>query len=231
MRKRIITGLTILLTAGMASALTAQSCELYTDVKEGSSLKMTHYDKKDKVTGYTTTTITKKEKIPEGVRVGVHQVYNDTEEDLFDSKLEMECRDGVIYFDMKDFLDPSSMSAYEEMEMEITADEMTIPSNAKPGTDLNDGTIEVSINTGSPVTVNMTVTTENRKVEANEKITTPAGTFDCLKITYDMVSKIGFVKVQSSAIEWYSPGTGTIRTESYNKRGKLTGYTVLEEIN
>ena len=88
----------------------------------------------------------------------------------------------------------------------------------------------MTINTGAPVSVNMTVTTQNRKVEAEEKITTPAGTFDCLKITYDMVSKIGFVKVQGSSVEWYSPGTGTIRSESYNKRGKLTGYSVLEEI-
>lgn len=219
-----------LITAGPA-LLNAQDCEIYDGFKEGSKTKMVHYDKKDKVTGFTTTTIKEKKSLTNGVSVSVHQLFDDTEDYTFESEFTMECRDGVTYVDMEKFIDPNTLSAYQDMEIEVQADNITIPANAKPGDDLQGGSVTVTVDTGTPVRVTLTVDVTNRKVESKETIETPAGKFDCLKISYDMLSKIGFVKIQGSTVEYYNRKVGVVRSEAYNKKGKLSGYTVLEEIN
>jgi hypothetical protein len=221
----------VLLFTASPLLMNAQDCDIYQEFREGTTTKMVHYDQKDKITGITTTTIKEKNNLPNGVSVRVHQLFDDTEEYTFESEFTMECRDGVTTVDMEKFIDPNSLSAYENMEIEVEADNIPLPSNAKPGDALEGGLVTVRINTGTPVKVTMTVEITNRKVESREKVETPAGTFDCLKITYDMLSKIGFVKIQGSTAEYYNSKVGVVRSESFNKKGKLTGYTVLEEIN
>ena len=61
--------------------------------------------------------------------------------------------------------------------------------------------------------------------------TTAAGTFDCHKVTYDFDVKFGFVKAKGSGVEWYDKDKVLVKSESYNKKGKLTGYTELTKIN
>jgi hypothetical protein len=75
----------------------------------------------------------------------------------------------------------------------------------------------------------MTVKVYNRKVEAIENITTPAGSFECSKITYNIDTKVG-LSVKLTGIEWVSKNVGVVRSESYNTKGKLQGYTLLTSL-
>jgi len=229
--KKTVSGLLLLVFSLTTVSLSAQECEIYKDYKEGTSTKMVHYDKKDKPTGFTMTTVKEKKNIPGGVSLLFHQKYDDYEDYTFESEFNVRCENGTVIVDMGKMLDPNMMTAYENMEFEVNADDLSIPKNAKPGDQLNDGTITVNVDTGTPVTVSISVTLSNRKVESREQVTTPAGTFDCLKITYDMESKVGFVKIKSSAAEYYSSTNGVIKSETFNKKGKLTGYSIIEEIN
>ena len=82
------------------------------------------------------------------------------------------------------------------------------------------------------MTMNMEV--YDRKVEGFESITTPAGTFECVKVTYKARTKMGTaipINVNISGAEWFAKGTGIVRTESYDKKDKLTGYTILTEFS
>ena len=80
---------------------------------------------------------------------------------------------------------------------------------------------------------NMTMTIKilNRKVESKESITTPAGTFSCFKITYDMESSTKIMgmntNVKLSSIDYLAEGIGVVKTESYDKKGELSGYSLL----
>jgi hypothetical protein len=74
--------------------------------------------------------------------------------------------------------------------------------------------------------MNMTTKVYNRKVEAIEKVTTEAGTFECYKISYDVFVD-GMIDFNSKGIEWIARDVGAVRSETYNKNGKLTGYTEL----
>ena len=67
----------------------------------------------------------------------------------------------------------------------------------------------------------------NRKVEGKESVTTPAGTFECYKISYDMFSKMSIMKMNFKNIEYLSENSGVVRTESYRSNGSLMSYTVL----
>jgi hypothetical protein len=78
--------------------------------------------------------------------------------------------------------------------------------------------------------MNMTVDITNRKVNAKESITTPAGTFNCYAISSNSETKMG-LKMMFEIKEWVAEGMGVIKSETYNKNGKLMGYTELTSIN
>ena len=140
-------------------------------------------------------------------------------------------RGGVLYFDASSLLDPASMSAYESMDVKVTGDNLELPLNSGPGTELADGGVTATISSGGVKILTLSVNLTNRKIQARETVETPAGSFECIKYTYDARTEMGFVKMDISGIEWYNRKHGTIRSESYDKKGKLSGYTVLESIS
>ena len=212
------------------TTLSAQSCELYTDYSEGTTTKMVHYDQKDKVTGVTTTTVKELKSTPVDFHIVMEQHYDNLDEYTFSSEFEVHCKNGDITVSMGNFIDPTTMEAYEDMEFKVQADDLSIPSGAKPGDVLNDGSVSVSVESGTPIPINIVATVSNRRVTAKETITTPAGSFDCLKIEYDMLTEVSFLKIRSQIAEYHNKKHGTIRSETLNKKGKLKSYTQLEEI-
>jgi len=122
-----------------------------------------------------------------------------------------------------------STNQYKSFETKVETENVTIPTNAKPGDVLPDGKVVATIITpGMPITITVNLT--NRKVEANETITTPAGTFNCLKITYDFSLKM-LLTLRGKAAQWYADGVGLVKTENYNKKGKLTGFSQVTKID
>jgi len=131
---------------------------------------------------------------------------------------------------MDGFIPEEQMSAFEDMEMVVTTDEMGYPFDLKPGMQLEDGSIRVEVNSG-PMTINMLTNITNRKVEALETVTTTAGTYECLKISQDISGKVGFVKFSASSREWLAENIGTIRSKTLDKKGKVKQITELVKIS
>ena len=220
----------LLLLGGMQIA--AQDCSEMFPQKEGAVLKYTHYDKKDKITGGHEVTLKEKQETADGPEVILASKYFDYKgEKIYDQEIKMECSDGVLYFDAASLLDPATMSAYQSMEVEITGDNLEIPMSGGAGTTLKDGGVTAVVSSGGMKIMTLSINLTNRKIAARESIQTPAGSFDCVKYTYDVVTKAGFVSVSTSGVEWYSPRYGSVRSESYNKSGKPVGYTVLESVD
>ena len=123
-----------------------------------------------------------------------------------------------------------AMEAYQEMDVDVDASDFEIPSmDVSAGTALKDGSLIVSIGEGSTTLFKMTVLITDRKVEANEERTTPAGTFQCLVLTQKISTKM-MIKVEGASKEWYAEEIGMVRSESYNKKGKLQGYSELTKL-
>jgi hypothetical protein len=106
---------------------------------------------------------------------------------------------------------------------------MMYPSGLSAGQTLDDASITISAGTGGVTIMNLTVKIINRKVVGPETVTVPAGTFDCFKITYDMETKMMF-KINTSVAEYINMGAGNVKTETFDKKGKLIGSTVLTEL-
>ncbi len=218
----------LLLTAG---SISAQDCIFYYPDVEGAQIELTHYDNKNKVTGKSKQEVILIERAGSSAIVKIKNKYYDQKDEfVFENEMEVSCKDGVFYIDMDNYLNEQALAGYKDMEMEIKGDNLEFPPAMKVGDVLDEGTVTLSFNTPGMSMMNMSTTIKNRKVEAIENLTTPAGTFNCYKISYDVETQTFLKNIKSKAIQWYSENVGLVRTESYNQSGKLDSYSVLTGI-
>ena len=212
------------------SNASAQDCFKYFPANKGTVLEYTDFDKKGKIQSTTVRTVVDK-RTSNGeefvdYRVETSPVDADT---TFVQEFTVSCKDGVVSVDMSNYF-ATDTSAYEGMEIEITGDNIDFPSNAHAGQTLDDSEMNIAISNNGAVFMSIDSKISNRKVEAIENVRTSAGKFETIKITYDITVKMGFINTKASAVEWYSEKYGLIKTENYNKKGKLESYTELTKI-
>jgi len=216
-----------------ATAVIAQnSCKPYLPGEVGRTWEITNYSKKDKMTGVIRYEVLSVNESGNDIIYEVQATYyDDKNEQTYQSTYEAKCKDSVFQLDMTVMMDGNAMSAYKEMDAEIDATEFdlppTDPSSVGP---LEDGTLTVKVSSNGMKMMTMTVDVTDRNIEGVEEVTTEAGTFECIKMTQTVSTRM-IVKVEASSIEWYSEGVGMVRSESYNKKGKLTGYSVLTKMD
>ena len=214
-----------------ASSAFSQDCKGFIPTTVNTILEYNHLNPKGKIESSHKMTLKEIKQLPEGVSFKTENVYyDDKQKETAKSELEYICSDGKITFNMSSMFDPAMMSQYKDMEVKVESEKMEIPSTLQVGQTLNNGTATMTISNQGVKMMTMTVVVTNRKVEAQEQLTVPAGTFECYKISYDIESKMMF-KVQTKAVEWYSMNKGLIKSETYDKNGKLTGSTVLKSIS
>ncbi len=228
MRKVFILSLVVFAINNQVEA----QCNPYFNVKEGASWEMTSYNAKGKTQGKTKHEVISFSETSSGYESVVKMTaYDKKDKESFQTELGISCADQVMKFDMKQFMMQSSLESMKSMEMEITGDNLEYPSSLSVGDALKSGKMNIKIGgSGMPMAMNMSMEIVNRKVEARESITTPAGTFDCYKISSTVKTKT-VMKVEAKSVEWVSEGQGVVKTESYNKGGKLVGYSVLTKVN
>src|ERR1044071_4231767 len=120
-------------------------------------------------------------------------------------KYFIECRNGTIYLDMNSMLDPQATAGFSNMEMEISGNSLEFPNTLSAGQTLPDGMIEMKAKSGGMTLFNMNMHVTNRKVEGQETLTTPAGTFDCMKVTQDTEMKM-IMNKKFKTTTWYAKG-------------------------
>ncbi len=212
------------------TSIEAQDCKLYFPDRVGAIREMTSYDAKDKVTGRVVQEVTSKNAKANGVSVGIKMtIYDEKNAQVNSMEMQIVCENNVFKVDMSEYLS-DMLKAYQDMELEISGDNLTFPSKMNVGDQLDDASMNLKVRAGAMQIMNMDITISNRKVEANEKITTPAGSYDCYKITYDTQSKTKIINVTTSSTEWLADGVGVVKTEDYNKKGKLSGYSLLTKL-
>jgi hypothetical protein len=107
---------------------------------------------------------------------------------------------------------------------------MELPLNPQPGESLPDANIEMALKMGF-VKMKMSATITNRKSESIEDITVKGGTFKCYKFSGEVNTVAMGIKVNAKSAEWYAKGIGTVKMESYDKKGNLQSRTELIEVS
>lgn len=204
----------------------AQDCTFYFPQKEGTEIEMKSYNEKDKVTSTSKSVITD---VDGNVIKVSSELFDDKNKSIAKTDYTVSCKDGEFVMDLTGYLKGVNMEAYKDMEVQIESEDMHMPKSFKVGDVLDDGEMTMKVGNQGFTIMTMRVKVYNRKVEAIENITTPAGTFECAKITYDIDTKVGF-SVSLKGIEWVSKNVGVVRSESYNSKGKSQGYTLLTSL-
>ncbi len=230
--KTLLTTLSILLSLTIFS----QNCDEILPLNEGTQWSYQSFDKKGKLSSTSTQKIVSTRESGGEVTATIQQeIIDDKNEVINSSEYDVSCDGNQINISIEKMMNEEMMASFKGMEVKIDADQLDYYSNPTVGQNLKDATMVIDVATsGSEVAMGMsmlkmTVNITNRKVEAKETITTAAGTFECYKITYDIEMKT-IVKVQAQAVEWFCPGVGMVKQESYNKKGKLTGSSELSEL-
>ena len=71
------------------------------------------------------------------------------------------------------------------------------------------------------------ITISGASYMGEEQVSTTAGKFHCIKISYLKRTKILLKTTNQRITEWYAEGTGLIKSETYNMEGELEGKTLL----
>ena len=216
--------LLIILLLAVTAAFTDgyAQCNPFYNIKEGSIWELTSYNANDKVTGKQVNELKKLNETSNGWVATIHfKSYNPKDKLQFEKEVELECEDGVIKMDMQKFLPQESLDAMEQMNVSLDIEHLEWPNQLKVGAELKDGAVRVNSDV-----MNMSINITDRKVESKEKITTPAGTFDAFKVTYNTKFNMMMTR-ESKGVDYIAEGVGIVRSENYNGAGKLTDYVVL----
>ena len=195
-------------------------------------MEHTYYNKKDKVQSTQALTIAGVESTTDGaVEAQVQYVMQDKKgEQTMDGDYTVTCKDGTYMVDASSMLPQQMMEGLGNMDVTIDGNEIVLPPDLSVGQELPDAKTNIKAGSGGMTIMNMNVTIENRKVEAKETITTPAGTFECYKISSEISSKVAFVNQKFKSVDWFAKGVGMVRTETYDKKGKLEGYALVTKL-
>jgi len=214
------------------SALMVNAQETFFPTKEGMVLTYKSFDKKDKVSGVTKYTIEKVNISGSDIDITyLCEVLDNKEKLVFKEEITVHQKGDVLYIDMGNFLNKAAFQQEGTIpaEVEVKGNNMEIPLNPTPGQTLPDANIEMAMKMGF-VNMKMSADITNRKVEAIEEISVTGGSFKCYKFSGDVNTVAMGIKVQAKTIEWFAKGIGTVKTESYDKKGNLTGRTELVEV-
>ena len=210
--------------------LYSQECDFFYPEMEGAELIYQQFDKNGEISGSTSQKVSKFKKTFDGAEATILLItFDKKNKPVSESYLEVSCKSGIFYFDMRGYINQQMVSAYEDMEVVVHTENLEMPGRLNIGDDLKDGFLTMEISNSGVKFMTMQISITDRKVESLESVTTKAGSFECYKISSKVITKTP-VKMEMNTKEWYSVGTGLIKSESYSGSGKFMGKSELTEL-
>lgn len=218
------------------SVLKAQDCTNYWYMTNNAEVEMTVYDKKGKESGVQTWKVSEVKKEGNGLSASIHSTFTDDKgKEITNSTGTFKCVNGMLQADIR-----MAMPTTDQMQGQPTGEAsmdivyLEYPYSVSVGQSLKDATFKMDMKMNTGMNANVTFKEENRQVTGQEKITTPAGTWNAYIISYDGNAKTQMgpmgIPFNFKAKEWFVPGVGIVKTESYSKNGKLMGSTLITSI-
>lgn len=116
----------------------------------------------------------------------------------------------------------------EDFEKQVTVRggiDLTLNADMAEGTKIPNKSLKINI-----ATQMMSYNMWEGKVLGKEQVATPAGTFDCLKISYVMKVNMGTENQRYTVTDWYAPNVGCVKSVNTDKKGKVLVSQQLVEI-
>lgn len=212
------------------TAFAQTSCSNYYPFSKGATSEITTYDKKGKIAAVVSYTVSEVTNTGTSEVAAIQSSIKDDKGELIaESTYDVTCSGGIVSIDFKSLVTPQLLEQFENMEYEVTGNNIDFPNNLTVGQELPDAEMKMRINMGG-INMNMNVSITDRKVIGKEHVTTPAGSFEAYIIEYTSNVKMGMNRT-GTAKQWIAEGVGMVKQEDYNNNGKvvssslLTGFT------
>lgn len=192
-----------------------------------------HFDAKNKPSGKSVQTIRSAQATATGMTAEVESEFVDSKgRGAGMNSYVLACENGVFKLNMRNLLAAviATQPQNTEMRTEVTGDNLDLPTKLKAGQELAGGTMNMKSYMGSMKLMDWDFIIKERKVEAIESVTVPAGTFECYKIAYLMDYKMLGKMRHSKSTAWYAKGAGLVKQESFDDNGKSMGSMVLSSL-
>lgn len=224
--KKLLTAATVFFAA---FTINAQCDNAYFPLSDGVSFEQTSYNAKGKEEGKTSSVVTS---TSDSKALVSNKIYDKKGDLITEGDYEVICENGTIKMDIEQFIPDEMLNNYENMEVIVEGDFLEFPNELSVGQNLPDGNGKITIKMGEgAINMIMNLTFTNRKVEGQESLTTLAGSFDTFKISQTSISEMEIMGMKRemtfSSTSWIAEGIGNVKTENYDKKGKLSGYTLL----
>ena len=138
----------------------------------------------------------------------------------------VKCENGIMQMDMKVFIPAAQLEQMKSGTANANNVYLEYPASMNVGDQLKDGQFNMDYKSASGLNCSIEVSITERKVEGKENITTPAGTWECFKISaknkiHSKIEGIGF-PITMNVTEWFAPGFGVVKTESKTGKTEIT---------
>lgn len=208
----------------------AQDCSSsYFITKEGTKIETTSYSKNGKKTGKSVTTLISVRQTGAIAEYTLRSESTDSKGTVSSMDFTASCDGKTVSVNMKGFFPPEMNASAEGGEVTLEGNDITFPGTMTVGEKLNDGTVTMEMSMGT-MTMKTVMNIINRTVTGQETLTTPAGTFDCYKIEYQVETSMMGMKTSALVRQWIAKGVGTVRSENLSAKGDLMGYSEVTAI-
>jgi hypothetical protein len=198
----------------------AQNCLNYLLLQNNKKIEMTIYNKKGKEDGKQVWNVSNVKKSGNATTATVNSEFFDKKGKTLNKAVnEIKCIGGALQMNLKMMLGEQQVKAWgENAKVTAKGEFLEFPASIREGDQLKDGKLEMDIKTEQGLDISMQLDITNRKAISKETITSPAGTWECMKLTSDQkitsrIAGIG-IPIKMEVTEWYAPGVGVIKTET-----------------
>lgn len=208
-----------------------EGCSKFYPMSEGTTMEFTNYNRKGKVEGVSSFTVTNASSNgATTVATMAIELKDEKGKEIYSSDYKLTCTGNLVKMDYNSLLPSEMMKQYQDMDINISGTDIEIPNDLSVGQNLADANVTMKINMGA-MNMNITVDMVNRKVEKKEKITTPAGTYECYVLYSDNQSKIMMANQSFPSRVWLAEGIGMVKQETYGKKGDVMNSSILTAYN
>lgn len=218
------------------STLFAQNCESYWYLTNNAEVQMTIYNAKGKENGKQTWRVSNVRPIVGGFAATVNSSFtNENGKEIAKGSGTYQCVDGMLQSDIRMTM-PQQEQAQAQPTAEVTMEPVYVeyPYTMSEGQALKDAVFDMDMKMNNGLNSKVSMKQTNRKVEGKEQVTSPAGTWEAYKITSESYYRMNMggigIPMTMKVTEWFVPGFGIVKTENYNKNGKLMGSTLLTSL-
>jgi hypothetical protein len=225
--------LSLLIICSITASVLAQNCSQFIYMTNGKVVTYSSANGKGKATSKMVYTVSKKA----GNKATVQSsIFDDKGKQISSADAQMICEGSNLKIDMRNFMPAGQGSQFKNMTAKADVSYLIYPTKLRAGQQLDDGNFTMQMYNKEQKMSDISMRIFNRKVESTETITTPAGTYDCFKFTYNAEMKtttFGIsIPLNMQITEWYSAKLGLyVKSEAVNKNGKLLSVTSLESVN